>query len=139
MTGDGWPGVVTNFSITFCAFILFFVFSFNIGKVHVTLVDMVPYFWTNLDSARVFREIATQKETVFWNVRLPRSILASTVGAALSVAGAVMQTLYRNPGLARCNRRNPGGEFRRRLAIFFFRAQSVCAGIFFLLRRVRFC
>jgi iron complex transport system permease protein len=34
---------------------------------------------------------------VIWNVRLPRTILAVTIGAALGLSGAVMQGLFRNP------------------------------------------
>lgn len=34
---------------------------------------------------------------VFWNVRLPRVILAIVVGASLAVAGVVMQGIFRNP------------------------------------------
>lgn len=35
--------------------------------------------------------------TVVWDLRLPRVILAGTVGAALALAGASMQALFRNP------------------------------------------
>ncbi|MDE3724823.1 iron ABC transporter permease [Nocardiopsis sp. N85] len=35
--------------------------------------------------------------TVLWDVRLPRVILAITVGAALGVAGAMMQGIFGNP------------------------------------------
>ncbi|MFT3875477.1 MAG: iron ABC transporter permease [Propioniciclava sp.] len=35
--------------------------------------------------------------TIVWGLRLPRTILAATVGAGLAVAGAAMQTLVRNP------------------------------------------
>ena len=34
---------------------------------------------------------------VLWSVRLPRMVIAMTVGAALAVAGAVFQGLFRNP------------------------------------------
>lgn len=37
------------------------------------------------------------EEQVFWQIRLPRVILCSLVGAALSVSGALMQALFRNP------------------------------------------
>jgi iron complex transport system permease protein len=36
-------------------------------------------------------------ETIIWTVRLPRAITALLAGAALSVAGAQLQTLFRNP------------------------------------------
>lgn len=34
---------------------------------------------------------------VVWNIRMPRALLAVAVGAALAVAGALIQTLSRNP------------------------------------------
>ncbi|HEY5953630.1 MAG TPA: iron chelate uptake ABC transporter family permease subunit, partial [Terrimicrobiaceae bacterium] len=36
-------------------------------------------------------------EGVFWQLRLPRVLLGVAVGAALSVAGALIQGLFRNP------------------------------------------
>ena len=36
-------------------------------------------------------------ETIIWQIRLPRVILAGIVGAALAIAGATYQGLFRNP------------------------------------------
>jgi iron complex transport system permease protein len=89
-----WPAL----SVTLLLFVLLFFLSLNIGKVHVTFADIIAMFLDKMNiNQEVAANIAAQKQIVFWNVRLPRSILACSVGAALSVAGAVMQTLYRNP------------------------------------------
>ncbi|HWJ87458.1 MAG TPA: iron ABC transporter permease [Pelagibacterium sp.] len=50
----------------------------------------------------VFEAIVARDGTVFdhmiiWDLRLPRALIAITVGAALSVAGALMQGVTRNP------------------------------------------
>ncbi|NLC51995.1 MAG: iron chelate uptake ABC transporter family permease subunit [Firmicutes bacterium] len=83
---------------TLLVFCCIFIITLNIGKVQVTFADMVTVFLDKIKLSQSFAlEVAEQKQTIFWNVRLPRAILASMVGAALSVAGAVMQTLYRNP------------------------------------------
>ncbi len=37
------------------------------------------------------------EHVIFWNVRLPRVLLAALVGAALSLSGAAAQALFRNP------------------------------------------
>lgn len=37
------------------------------------------------------------ESVIFWQLRLPRVLLAALVGASLSVAGALMQGLFRNP------------------------------------------
>lgn len=36
-------------------------------------------------------------ELIVWNVRLPRVLLAATIGGGLSIVGAVMQAMFRNP------------------------------------------
>lgn len=38
-----------------------------------------------------------QAQTIIWGLRLPRSLLAITVGAGLGLAGAALQGLFRNP------------------------------------------
>lgn len=38
-----------------------------------------------------------QIDSVVWNIRLPRTLLATVVGAGLAVSGATMQGLFRNP------------------------------------------
>jgi iron complex transport system permease protein len=42
-------------------------------------------------------EIKKTWEIILWNFRLPKAITAVFVGAGLSVAGLLMQTLFRNP------------------------------------------
>src|SRR5699024_8741777 len=39
----------------------------------------------------------TQKEAIFWIIRLPRVVLAVLVGAALGISGASIQGIFRNP------------------------------------------
>ncbi|MBV9972907.1 MAG: iron ABC transporter permease [Candidatus Eremiobacteraeota bacterium] len=40
---------------------------------------------------------STDATTILWTLRLPRATLAAIVGAALSVSGAIMQAMLRNP------------------------------------------
>ncbi|MFC2014527.1 FecCD family ABC transporter permease [Chloroflexota bacterium] len=61
-----------------------FLTTFNILLSHFPLVDITPT-WPD----------AT--ETIILSIRLPRVILAGLVGAALSIAGATYQGLFRNP------------------------------------------
>lgn len=42
-------------------------------------------------------ELNAIREGIVWNLRLPRTLLASVCGAGLAVFGAVMQSLLRNP------------------------------------------
>lgn len=47
--------------------------------------------------ALVARDPAAFDHSIIWDLRLPRALIAVTVGAALSVAGALMQGVTRNP------------------------------------------
>ncbi|OWZ81690.1 peptide ABC transporter substrate-binding protein [Pasteurella multocida] len=63
-----------------------------IGQYHIALQDV----WQAVlhivaDNPR------TDAETVLWNIRLPRIFTAIIVGAALSVAGATYQGMFKNP------------------------------------------
>lgn len=40
---------------------------------------------------------APRFDAVVWDIRLPRALLAAVVGAALAVAGAALQAVFRNP------------------------------------------
>ncbi|MDD4798845.1 MAG: iron chelate uptake ABC transporter family permease subunit, partial [Clostridia bacterium] len=89
-----WPAL----AIALGLLLLFFFVSLNIGKVQVNFTDMVALLAQKFNGAELSNDLETlQKQIVFFNVRIPRSLLAVAVGAALSIAGAVMQTLYRNP------------------------------------------
>lgn len=70
-----------------------FLASLHFGKVSVGLDDI----WTACFSQSMTAEERQELWTVFFRLRLTRSLLAILVGAALSAAGAVMQGLYRNP------------------------------------------
>ena len=108
-------------------YIVLLLTSLNLGKVQVNIGDMFIIFGEKLGLAEGMDDaLASQKLTVFWDVRLSRCLLASLVGAALSVAGAVMQTLYRNPlaspdilGVTQ------GANLGAGVAIFFFSASTL--------------
>ncbi len=56
----------------------------------------------HLPLATVFEALSARDTGIFdhiiiWDLRLPRALIAMTVGAALSVAGALMQGVTRNP------------------------------------------
>ncbi|KAB8312860.1 iron ABC transporter permease [Erwinia endophytica] len=57
----------------------------NIGAMRLSL----PILWHAPADSIIWQ--------VWWNIRLPRVLLAVLVGAALALSGAVMQGLFRNP------------------------------------------
>lgn len=56
----------------------------NLGAMRLPL----SLLWSNSDE--MLRQI-------WWNIRLPRVLLAALIGAALALSGCVMQGLFRNP------------------------------------------
>ena len=46
---------------------------------------------------RQFEDVPSYHVDIFWEVRIPRVILAGLVGAALACAGTAMQAVFRNP------------------------------------------
>ncbi len=63
--------------------------SLCIGAVRIPLDDVVRALIGQSHEARY--------DSVLWNLRVPRLLLAFLVGASLSVAGGLMQGLFRNP------------------------------------------
>lgn len=69
--------------------------AFLFGRFPVSLADVVRVLWAQLSGTP--SGLPTAVETVIWQVRAPRVVAAVGVGAALSVAGAAFQGLFRNP------------------------------------------
>lgn len=53
--------------------------------------------WGALADLAAGRELATSERVILFDIRLPRTLMCMTVGAALAVAGAILQGLFRNP------------------------------------------
>ena len=69
--------------------------SFTMGKYALTLHDTLGILSHHLFGTAV--NYPDSSETVFLQVRLPRLLSCVFVGAALSVAGAVYQGIFKNP------------------------------------------
>jgi iron complex transport system permease protein len=76
------------FFLSFLLIILFLA-SLIFGSVHIPLQDVFFTFTGNKSN------IITSE--ILLNLRLPKAITAVLTGASLSVAGLMMQTLFRNP------------------------------------------
>lgn len=72
--------------------LLFFLFLTNIstGSVYIPLADVAKSLFAP-DSA------PEMSSSILWKLRLPKALTGLTTGAALAVAGLLMQTLFRNP------------------------------------------
>jgi iron complex transport system permease protein len=75
-------------SLFIILFILSFFISLGNGAVKISLKDIIQ---------AIFFEEDTVEHQVIWNVRLPRTIVAGLVGICLSLSGAILQGIMRNP------------------------------------------
>ena len=82
----------TKKSLILMGFILLFILSFFIsignGAVKISPLEIVKAVLFQKDSVHY---------QVIWNVRLPRTIVAALVGICLSLSGAILQGIMRNP------------------------------------------
>ncbi|WP_460203461.1 FecCD family ABC transporter permease [Scytonema sp. NUACC21] len=105
--------------------VLCLVFSVTLGAANIPLEKIYSAF-TSFDGSREHLIIRT--------IRLPRSLLAIIVGAAMSTAGAIMQGITRNPladpGILGIN---AGAAFAVVIAIFAFGASSPSVYIWYAL------
>ena len=65
--------------------------SLLLGPAHLSPGDLIRGL---LDSRT--RDAAAAR-TLFWDLRLPRAMLAAATGAALAVSGALLQAYFQNP------------------------------------------
>lgn len=74
------------------------VLSIGIGSVHIPAGRVITTVGQRIIAIFTGRASASTPEGIIvWNLRFPRTLLAAAVGAALSVAGVLMQGLLRNP------------------------------------------
>ncbi|MBM3150175.1 MAG: iron ABC transporter permease, partial [Chloroflexi bacterium] len=68
-----------------------------IGSTDIPLSTLRDTFLSKIPLFNIQQTWANSVETIIFQIRLPRLILAGLVGAALAVAGATYQGLFRNP------------------------------------------
>lgn len=75
--------------------IVTFIISATFGRYSITIQDLITLIISKIKG--VESNLPSNIETVFFSVRLPRIIAAMLIGAALSVAGASYQGVFKNP------------------------------------------
>ncbi len=68
-----------------------------IGSVHIPFLTTFRSLLSQLPLVDITSGLSSTTETIIMEIRLPRVILAGLVGAALALAGAAYQGLFRNP------------------------------------------
>jgi iron complex transport system permease protein len=72
-------------------------FATTIGSIHIPFSTTSSILLSKLPLVNINPTWPSTLETIILEIRLPRVILAGIVGAALAVAGATYQGLFRNP------------------------------------------
>lgn len=73
------------------------VISVGAGSVRIPVARVIGVFSERLRWLFTGQLELTPESVIVWDLRFPRALLAAAVGAALSVAGALMQGFLRNP------------------------------------------
>ncbi|ALA67127.1 sugar ABC transporter substrate-binding protein [Corynebacterium lactis RW2-5] len=67
------------------------------GSADITWNATMSVIGHHLFGTELPSEVAKSSDTIIWQLRAPRGVLAAIVGAGLAVSGVAMQTLVRNP------------------------------------------
>lgn len=92
------PGTVKNITVILilaAVLIAAVILSFFIGRYPISPAELLGIVLSKITPIQKFW--TDNMETVLFNVRLPRILLASLVGCCLSSAGAAYQGIFRNP------------------------------------------
>ena len=73
------------------------VFSMGVGAVYIPAGTVLQVLVDNLWPAGAAEPAGNAIDTIVWEIRLPRILLAVLVGAALASSGGVMQGFFQNP------------------------------------------
>lgn len=88
-----WPLLVLGL----CGLLLTMVMAASVGSVSIPLADILKMIARRLPGVALAADWPASWETVFFQIRLSRILLAGMVGGSLAISGAVYQALFRNP------------------------------------------
>lgn len=84
----------------FLGLILAMIFATTLGAADLSFRDSLHIFAERIPLLRRLlppSTVADKYQVILWQVRMPRILLAATVGMGLSVVGAALQGLFKNP------------------------------------------
>lgn len=103
---------------------VFVIFSLNLGGVGISVKEIVEVLLGKL-TGRSF-DIRPSSVFIIWNLRLPRILLATLVGASLSISGVALQGIFKNPMAEPfVTGTSAGASFGATLAIIFFNGSNI--------------
>lgn len=84
-------------TITIAIAVTVIILSIAIGSVFVSPADIINIIAHKIFRVTLSENIKATSVSIIWKLRLPRTLLAFIAGGALSVSGAVMQSVLKNP------------------------------------------
>lgn len=84
-------------SVLFFVLIMSMTFAITVGSVSITSSVIWQVVATKIGFGSMIEPTFTKaQEVIIWQIRIPRVLLAATVGAGLAISGAAIQALVRN-------------------------------------------
>jgi iron complex transport system permease protein len=71
--------------------------SLSIGRYPIGPVELLRMLLPHLGLGGYLAPPSPEMQLVFWNIRVPRTLMSIAVGSGISIAGVVFQALFRNP------------------------------------------
>ena len=97
-----------------------FLLCIALGSVHIPVASVFRIIAHVVFGSSLSEHVPPASLAIVWNLRLPRVLLAFLAGSALSVSGAVMQSVLRNPLASSYTLGvSSGASFGASLVIFF--------------------
>lgn len=91
------PMTKMNFIIAMALLLLTIAVTATMGSANISLKDFIGTIFSKLPIVGSYFETTGSYETIIFNLRLPRIILALLAGMGLSVTGCVFQGVFSNP------------------------------------------
>jgi iron complex transport system permease protein len=93
LRGNLWPRLLLGLA----ALLGVSALSITQGAADIPLWTVVRILASHLPGVGISSEIPDNWQSIVWNIRLPRLLLAGMAGAVLAMAGATYQGVFRNP------------------------------------------
>ena len=78
-------------------FLIAAIFAASLGSVDIPFPSVVLVFLSRLPGIDAPADTPATWDTILWQLRFPRVVLAGIVGGALAMSGAAYQGLFKNP------------------------------------------
>ena len=91
-------GVTPGWALAAVAFLLLaLVVGIVAGPVHIGVGDALRSVAARLGVPGVDSPLSPTQESILWDLRIPRVLLAALVGGMLAISGATYQGVFHNP------------------------------------------